>query len=86
MLVGYDMKIPYRDMATLNTLSAPLEGTLNGYDVGRNVSISYISLFTVGPYLGGETFPMLENLGDSFGSVSVDMSAGSTRNKYTIFS
>ena len=35
-------------------------------NVDRNVNLPYISLFTAGPYLKGETFPMFEQLGDSF--------------------
>ena len=33
-------------------------------------------MFTVGPYLVGDTFPMLGDLEESFESVSVHMSAG----------
>ena len=53
---------------------SPLEGGLNRYDVGRNVSLPFIPLFNFDSHMSGETFPML---GEGNGSVqSALMRAG----------
>ena len=64
VLVAYGMKTPYTDMNMLCRLSAPVEGGLNKYDVGRNVSLSYILLFNFDLRMSGETYPMLTEFGD----------------------
>ena len=76
-LVGYGIKTPYSDMQLLCHISESLEGGLNRYDVGRNMSLPFIPLFNFDSRMSGETFPMLTKLGEGNGSVqSALMRAG----------